>query len=710
MISKPPPLPGSLNVNRKLAIWLHFNEDRSVTISPGKVEIGQGIHTALVQIAAEELDVHPHRVRVRPPSTASSAQEGVTSGSLSVQDSGSALRQVCAEARALFLAAAGQRLGVDPGTLTVQDGAFVAHGNLQTSYWELADTGLLEREATGGVSPKPVHLRTRVGRRFDRIDVPDKVFGRPRFLHDLSWPGLVHGCVIRPPAAFATLAGLGECPDTPERLAVVRDGSFLGVVAETEDGARREAAAMAAVATWQQGDTLPNASELPTWLRAQPVETHLISERLSPHLAVVERTLTRTYSRPYIAHASIAPSCAVALWLADGLEVWTHSQGIFNLRTDLARLLGLSPDRVVVNHVEGAGCYGHNGADDVACDAALLARAVPGRPVRVQWSRADELAWSPVGAAADVEISADLDAAGNIVTWRHDVWSNGHVSRPGRAATPTLLAGYHLEKPAPRLPSPDPPISNGGGSERNAVPDYEFPSWRIRNHRLQTMPLRVSSLRTLGAYANVFARESFIDEVAVENGQDGLEFRLRHLPDARSRAVLEAAADRAEWASWRVREGWGHGIAFARYKNNGAYCAVVAIVEVAADVRVHRLVCAIDAGEVVNPDGLINQIEGGAIQSTSWTLKEAVRFDATRITSDSWESYPILRFSEAPDVDVVVLDRPDAPFLGAGEAAHGPVAAAIANAVAHAIGVRVRRLPLNREAIISALDETQKGT
>jgi CO/xanthine dehydrogenase Mo-binding subunit len=319
------------------------------------------------------------------------------------------------------------------------------------------------------------------------------------------------------------------------------------------------------------------------------------------------------------------------------------------------------------------------------------------------WSRADELAWSPVGAAAEIELSAELDADGAIIHWQHDVWSNGHVSRPGRGTTPTLLAGYHLAMPAPRLPAPDPPLANGGGSERNAVPDYDLPAWRIRNHRLLTMPLRVSSLRTLGAYANVFARESFMDELALDTGQDPIAIRLRYLGDPRSRAVLRAAADRADWAARARQEGRGHGVAFARYKNSGAYCAVVAEIVVEQDVHVTRLVCAIDAGQVINPDGLVNQIEGGAIQSTSWTLKEAVRFDRTRITSDSWDAYPILRFSEVPHVEVVVLDNPEAPSLGAGEAAHGPVAGAIANAVADAVGTRVRHLPLTRDALIAAL-------
>ena len=385
--------------------------------------------------------------------------------------------------------------------------------------------------------------------------------------------------------------------------------------------------------------------------------------------------------------------------------MWTHSQGVYNLRADLALVFALPPESIVVEHVEGAGCYGQNGADDVALDAVLLARAVQGRPVRLQWSREDELAWAPFGAAQAVDLEADLDAQGEIVGWRHEVWSNGHVSRPGRAKTPTLLAASQLAKPFPRFdrrstrrwPAAAAPSATPS-------PLYDFPAWTITNHRLLTMPIRTSALRTLGAFANVFAIESFMDELAAERGEDPLAFRLRHLKDPRARAVLEAAATarRLERAGPSARAS-GHGIGFARYKNFGAYCAVVAEVEGAADIRVRRLVVAVDVGEVINPDGVANQIEGGAIQATSWTLKEAVRFDRTRITSDTWETYPILRFSEVPAVEVEIIARPEEKALGAGEAAHGPTAAAIANAVFDALGVRVRDLPITRERIIAAM-------
>jgi CO/xanthine dehydrogenase Mo-binding subunit len=411
----------------------------------------------------------------------------------------------------------------------------------------------------------------------------------------------------------------------------------------------------------------------------------------------------RPHGRPYLAHASIAPSCAVAQWSDSGLHVWSHCQGVFHLRADLALVLAIPAEKIVVEHVEGAGCYGHNGADDVALDAALLARGAGGRPVRVQWSRADELARAPFGAAQLVEIEADLDERGEIVGWRHDIWGNGHVARPGRNEIPTLLAASELQKPFPRFIAANPPLATGGGADRNAVPLYDLPAWRITNHRLLAMPLRTSSLRSLGAFANVFAIECFLDELAAERGEDPLALRLRYLRDPRARAVLEAAAARAGWGGPK-REGFGRGLAFARYKNTGAYCAVVAEVEGEAEIRVRRLIIAVDVGEAINPDGVVNQVEGGAIQATSWTLKEAVRFDRERVTSNSWESYPILTFSEVPAVEVEIIPRPDEKPVGAGEAAHGPTAAAVANAVHDLLGVRVRDLPITRERVIAAME------
>ena len=697
--------PASLEKNPRLSQWLHVHRDGTVSIYSGKVEIGQGILTALAQIAAEELGIAVERIRMVPADTALSPDEGVTSGSLSIQDSGVALRRACAQARTLLLERATARLGVSGGDLRVEDGSVHAAGR-STSFWECADDALFDRdvEETAALrSPRDYRV---VGKPAPRRDLPDKIAGRPRFIQDMALPGMLYGRVVRPPHNFAGLISLDDSKvkSMPGLAAIVRDGGFVGVLAEREDVAISAQRALRLAASWREADPPPR--DVHTWLKEHAAEHRVISEKENADArSRATRALEASYTKPFLSHASIGPSCAIAQ-IDDGkLAVWTHSQGIFNLRRDLALALGMREDAIVVRHAEGAGCYGHNGADDAALDAALLARAARGRPVQVQWMRDDEFAWAPCGPAMALSLRAALDAHGGIVDWEHELWSNGHSSRPGRADDPALLAAWHLARPHKRPSAINMPLP-AGAADRNAIPIYDFPSQRVVNHYVREMPVRTSALRSLGAYANVFAIESFMDELAQTAGIDPIAFRLRHLKDPRGRAVIEAAAWRAEWDRWKPAEGRGHGIGFARYKNLGAYCAAVAEVEVGHDVRVERLILAVDVGLVINPDGVINQIEGGAIQSTSWTLKEQVKLGARGIASLGWEDYPILKFSEAPVVEVELIDRPELPAVGAGEAAQGPTAAAIANAVAHALGLRMRDLPLTHERIAAAISQS----
>jgi CO/xanthine dehydrogenase Mo-binding subunit len=545
----PPKLPVSLAANPKLSSWLKFSSTGQVTVSPGKVEIGQGIVTALAQIAADELDVDLSRVQMVRASTAASPNEGVTSGSLSIQQSGRALRHACAEVRQIFLQLASERLGVGIDALGIEDGTISGPGNVSTSYWELADEISLDRDATPEATPKLATQRALAGHSVPRIDIPDKVFARPRFIHDQSLAGMLHGRVLRPDNARANLLELREhsARAITGLVAVVRDGNFAGVVCETEHGAEKALQALRKGATWSDGEELPDENDLASFLKAQPSESTVIDKRTAAAPAAGTQTIRRQYTRPYIAHASIAPSCAMAQWNGDRVHVWTHSQGVYLLRADLALVLKLPVENITVEHMEGAGCYGHNAADDVALDAVLLARATGGRPVRVLWSRDDEMSDAPFGAAMAIEIEADLDAGGDIVDWRHAIWSNGHAARPGRAAQPALLAGFELATPFPRMVSTNPPQANGGGADRNAVPLYDFPSWLIESHRLTTMPIRTSALRTLGAQGNVFAIECFLDEIATARGEDPIAFRLRHLRDERAKDVIRAAAARAKW-------------------------------------------------------------------------------------------------------------------------------------------------------------------
>lgn len=665
--------------NPRLGTWLHVR-DGMVEVRIGKVELGQGILTALAQLAADALGLPMARIRIRAAST-DGPDQGLTAGSLSVQQSAPALRYLGAAVRSL----AGP---VDEGYLTRISELDPA---LDLTTVTVAGGDLTARRTPGG---RP---RT-VGTDVPRLDIPDKVLGRPRFLTDLRPPGLHHGRILRPPSPAARLAGV-EADWAAPGVCVVRDGSFLGVVGAHEDDVDRALASLAHACTWDERDSLPDEHRLADYLREAPSEPTVLSDDALP-----QPTHTSTYSKPYLAHASIAPSCAMAQWSPDGssVHVWSHSQGIHSLRDAIAAALGMEYDRVSVEHVENAGCYGHNAADDAAFDAVLLARSLPGTPVLARWSRSDELTWGPLSPAMTATVSAALRGS-RISGWSYEVWSPGHSSRPGYAGQPGLLAQAHLADGAPLPPASDPPEAAGSGTLRNAVPTYDVGPSRIVGHRLLEMPLRTSAMRSLGAFLNVFAIESFLDELAADADVDPVEFRLAHLTDPRSRAVVELAAARAGWGE-PLPASVGRGIGFARYKARGAWCAVVAEVEAESEIHVRRLVVAADIGETINPDGARNQLAGGAVQATSWSTVERVRFDRRRVTSADWEAYPILRFPAVPSVEVHLVDSAE-PALGAGEAAQGPTAAAIANAIAAALGVRVRDLPLDSESVIRAIEQ-----
>jgi len=701
----PRTLPGSLDANRRLDRWLRVNTDGTVTVYPGKVEIGQGILTALVQIVAEELDIAPSRIRLAPASTAYSPNEGITSGSRSIQEGGIALRYAAAETRELLLEQAAARLGVSLEQLEVTDGVVKARSGGSVTYWELGSEGLLQREATAEIAPKLAAQHAVVGSAFQRVDLLAKFTGAPSYVQDVELAGMLHGRIVRPPSRRARLKALAadEVSALPGVVAIVRDGSFLGVVAEREEQALRAHRRLARIAEWEEGAFLPETSD-PRYLLAMRSEDEVISEKKDAAAAGrVAHTLEAEYSRGLVAHAALAPSCALALFEGGKYSVWTHSQGIYPLRTDLAKVLQLDEMKITVTHVEGAGCYGHNAADDVALDAVLLARAVPGRPVRVQWAREDEFGWEPYGSGMVVRMKGALDAEGRIVDWSHELWSHGHSTRPGPKDGANLLAAWHLEHPVPAPRPANPPLP-GGGSHRNAIPLYDFPNQRVVNHLIREAPLRTSSLRGLGAHANVLAIESFMDELAHRAGADSIEFRLRHLKDKRARAVIEAVAEKAGWRSRERGDGTrGRGVAFARYKNLACYVAVIVEVEAGDELQVKRAWAAIDAGQAINPDGIINQTEGGVIQTVSWTLKEQIRFDRERVQTQTWDDYPILTFPEAPTVEVVLIDRPEEAPLGAGEGAQGPTAGAIANAIYNALGVRLRDMPFTRDRLIAAL-------
>ena len=700
-----PPLPGSLKANPRLDSWVRIEADGSIAIFTGKAELGQGIKTALLQIAAEQLDVPLASLKLITADTSITPNEGFTAGSRSMQDSGSAILHAAAQARAILLATAGERLGVAPSELKTQNGTVIAPSGSNIRYGELVSDELLEVEAQPQSHLKEPGTFRIIGNSAQRVDIPAKVTGGEAYVHDLRLPGMVHARVVRPPSYGARLVSVStdSVKGMVGVLKVVRDGDFLAVIAEREFQAIKAMRKLAANARWDEKARLPRASELPSFITSLEAEDTVILDRGQPQSADGKR-FEATFTRPYQVHGSIGPSCAVARSDHNGVTVWTHSQGVYPDQQAIAELLRLPTDQVRCIHMEGSGCYGHNGADDAAADAALISRSLPDRPVRVQWMRDQEHGWEPFGPAMVTKVSAVLDRNGRIADWNYAVWSNTHSMRPGGAGS--LLAGQHLAQPF-AVPVPKPIPQPEGGGDRNAIPLYSIPNARVVHHFLPAMPVRVSALRALGAYMNVFSIESFMDELARAADDDPVEFRLRHLDDVRARDVVTKASEIFGWRPSSQRHpGHGHGFAFARYKNLAAYCAIAAAVEVDRDtgrVWLVRAVAAIDSGQAVNPDGLINQVEGAILQSASWTLYESVSFDNTRITSVDWSTYPILRFNSVPDsIEVHVIDRPGQPFLGSGECGQGPAAAAIANAVADATGQRLRDLPLTRGRIKAA--------
>ena len=699
-------LPGSLKKTPLLDSWIRVEASGRVLVLTGKAELGQGIATALVQLAAEELDLPLDAVAIHTADTGATADEGYTAGSHSMQDSGSAIRAAAAEVRRILVGEAAFRWGLPADGLGTAEGAVVAPDGRRFGYGDLVSATLIRVEATPQTPLKPPAAYSLVAAPVPRLDIPAKVTGGAAYVQDLRPPGLLHARVVRPPGRGAALLSLDDAAvrNTPGVVAVVRDGSFLAVAAETEWGAVEAMRRLAARARWSNPTPLPAGQPSSATIKALPSRDTVILDRGAPPSGDGLRRLSAAYTRPYQAHGSVGPSCAVALLDGGDLTVWTHTQGVFPDRAAIAEMLRMEPARVRCIHAQGSGCYGHNGADDAAGDAALIARALPGRPVRVQLMREQEAAWEPFGPAMATEVRAALDADGRVVDWSYAVWSNTHNMRPGGAGA-LLGAGLLAEPFAPPPPKPI-PLPEGGG-DRNALPIYAFPNAHVVHHFVPEMPLRVSAMRALGAYANVFSIESFMDELAGASGQDPIAFRLRHLDDPRAVAVVEKARDASGWARRRKTPGTGRGFAFARYKNLAAYCALAVECEVDPDtgrVRLVRAVAAVDGGQVVNPDGLRNQVEGAILQAMSWTLFEEVGFEAGGIVSVDWASYPILRFDAVPDaVEVHLMDRPGMPFLGCGECGQGPTGAAIANAVADAIGVRLRDLPLTREKVLAAL-------
>lgn len=671
--------------------WLRVLEDGRVLILTGKIELGQGIRTAVTQVAAEELNTNPDLVEVNLAETGVTVNEGYTAGSRSIETSAMSIRNAAAAAREKLLRLASEEWGIPLKELRLEDG-IISAGNRKITLYELLKGRQLNEDIGDSHAILGKTTRKYVGQPIPRKDISDMVNGSHEYVQDLRFSNMVHARIIRPDSYTSGLQSLDESglEDLPGFLKLVRIGSFLGVIAEEEYQAIKISWEVNDRATWRGGKELPMGVPLKEHLKTLRVDTKTEEAEGDWETAIREAPIQHAaaYFKPYIMHAANGPSCAVAYFQKGELEVWTHSQGVYPLRETLANLLELPEGSIHVKGVPGSGCYGHNGADDVAAEAALLAVEYPERHVRLQWMRDEEHRWEPYGTAMIMELEAGLNRDGKIEGWKYELWSDGHSSRPnGRPET--LLPARYLDR-GYGVPGP----GFRGGATRNSKPYYTLGSLHTRSHIFEG-PVRRSALRALGAFANVFAIESFMDELAYKAGKDPVDFRIDHLDDVRAITCLQKVRNNSSGQRLKDREGMGY--AFARYKNTASYFAVAAHVEVdeGGIVRVKKMWGVIDSGETINPDGLKNQTEGGMIQAASWALREEVKFDKEHITSRDWHTYPIFRFQEIPEVEVEVIDRVEEKPLGAGEAAQGPAAAAVINAIFNATGDRIRDLPVN---------------
>ncbi|MGX1791182.1 molybdopterin cofactor-binding domain-containing protein [Bosea sp. NPDC055332] len=688
------PLPSP---STRLGDWFDLSTPGQIRLRTGKVELGQRILTALLQIAAEELDLDLAKMGALSGDTDLSPFEAGTVGSMSIETSGPLVRAAAAELRKRLVEAASMR--AQSPDVVLQDGAFLLGGApLPDTIWSvLADVDLNAR-IDGSAPVKPRDRYTVVGTSVPALGSREKLAGAA-FIHDIQLPGMLHGRVLRKPHPSARLEHFDAelIRRRPGVVAVVVERDFVGVLASSEHHLDKAMEKAAGAATWTLPESVPPEAQLDILRGLACVET-LVRNDLPSETGETPELIEATFTKPLIGHGSIGPSCGLAIVHDDRAELWSHSQTVFALRDQAARVLGRDVEQVRVRHVPGAGCYGHNGADDAAMDALLLARSVPGRPVRVQWSRQDELRCEPFGSPMSVRVAASV-SDGRIVRWEFETRSGTHIQRPGWNGGINLLGPAAISPDWQPTEQRDLPVHNGG--TKNAVALYDF-SQRVAHQFVPGLPFRLSALRSLGAFANVFAVESMMDRLAAVSGIDPIAFRLAHLSDPRGRAVIERAATISAWNE-PVPDGYGRGIGFARFKNTGSYCAVVALIEVEEHIVLRGLWSVVDAGLAINPAGIVAQIEGGIIQAASWALKEAVPTEGGTPTAESWRDYPILGFADIPDIEVEIISDPRNEPTGVGEIALGPTAGAIGNAVAAALGARIFDLPMTRDRVIATL-------
>jgi nicotinate dehydrogenase subunit B len=704
--------PAVAATDNQFETFIKITADGSVTAFNGHVDLGTGIRTALGQIVAEELDVSFARVVVVLGDTSRVPDQGATIASETIQITAVPLRKAAAQARQFLIARAAERLELPHQELAIEDGLVRGH-NRSISYGELIGDDIIRLDLADDVEVKSADTYRIVGQSVPRVDLPAKATGELVYVHDMRVPGMLHGRVVRPPYAGVdggdfvgtSLLDVDESSvrDIPGLVAVVRIADFVGVVAEREENATKAAAQLKL--TWKKVPTLPDLKDIEKALRANPSTPRTLIDKGDVDTALKQATqaIERTYIWPYQMHASIGPSCAVADFRDEQIRVWSGSQNPHLLRADLALLLQRPDADIEIIRMEAAGCYGRNCADDVCADAVLLSRAV-GRPVRVQLTREQEHVWEPKGAAQLIDVKGGLNADGGVAAYD---FATRYPSN-GAPTLALLLTGAI---------APTPIVSEMG--DRTAIPPYDYENLRVVAHDMPPI-LRAAWLRGVSALPNTFAHESYIDELASEAKVDPIEYRLRYLKDKRAADLVRAVAERAGWKPRPVRlertnEGdiaHGRGFAYALYVHSkfpgygaawSAWIADVAVNTATGDVSVTRVVAGQDSGLMINPDGVRHQIEGNIIQSTSRALMEEVSFSGRSVASREWGAYPIIRFAEIPKIDVLMLPRADQPPLGVGESASVPSAAAIANAIFDATGVRFREPPFTPERILAGL-------
>lgn len=683
----------SLNQNPKLSSWLKFLENGDVLVKTGKVEIGQNIKTALVQIAAEELNLNMNRIKIISGDTDKTPDEMYTAGSFSIEHSGTAIRKAAAFALKIILDEAVKYFKVNKKSLIVNNGYVYKKGfpELKKTYIELLGNcaRAYHLNIDKNIKTKDVNNFTIVGKSIHKIEEEKIVNGEEYFIHDIYRENMVYGRVIRPYFYFNDIdySKLKNITENFDNVTFIKNNNFLAAVSDDEEKLINCVNTIRSSLNFKKTEKNVDNNNLYTYMQTlQSIDVN-VADKKSNIVSKNVTTLKAIYKKPYVAHASLGPSLALACYNKEKLTIYTHSQGVFPLRKEISKLLKMNENKIHIIHKPGAGCYGHNGADDVAIDAALIALEIPNKWIKLQWDRTDEFIWEPYGSPMIIDLQAKLDKDKNITSLNTEIISDTHSTRPMNGGN--LISEWYIKNGLPKNE-----LKPMEGAYRNAIPKYTIPELTIKTRFIKT-PLRVSAFRSLGALGNIFALESFIDECAIYTGNDPVEFRLKHLDDDRAINVISTVKKISHFKYNSSFNGFGTGIAFAQYKNHAGYVAVVVKLSIENNtIKLNNIYAAADVGLIINPDGVKNQLEGGIVQALSITFLENVKIKNGNPAIYNYDTYPIINFNKIPPIEIVLLENKKNTAVGAGEASMGPTVAALCNAIYNATGKRIRKLPL----------------